>query len=234
MRSERKAFTLVELLVVMGIISLLAGMLLPVLQKARESARSVNCMNNEKQIYLALTMYTDDHGGTLPNGSALLLPMKTAGDLACWPDVLAWLDYVQVPYPGKGSPAWGGGYFASQWIDRNSPSSYGVLRCPSWQSYTLGPNLLKCKSYGPLQGRWKFDDARWVKLNYNVNASKPSGWAMTTEGSYGRIQSSYPLNSWDAVMIRHDRRANYLLSDGHVEPHGLMDYAAPTNHTLLP
>lgn len=61
-----KGFTLVELMVTMGIMMILASMLLPALQKGRESARRTSCMNNLRQILISLTLYAEEHQGFYP------------------------------------------------------------------------------------------------------------------------------------------------------------------------
>jgi prepilin-type N-terminal cleavage/methylation domain-containing protein/prepilin-type processing-associated H-X9-DG protein len=64
---RRRAFTLIELLVVIAIIAILAALLLPVLSKAKERAKSAACLNDMKQIITATKLYVDDnHGAMIP------------------------------------------------------------------------------------------------------------------------------------------------------------------------
>ena len=82
MKSPRqRAFTLIELLVVIAIIAILAAMLLPALAKAKAKAKANACLNNNKQIGLAFTMYAADNLDFLP-------PLNTG------------------TWPAKASPGW--------------------------------------------------------------------------------------------------------------------------------
>jgi prepilin-type N-terminal cleavage/methylation domain-containing protein/prepilin-type processing-associated H-X9-DG protein len=71
MSVARKRFTLIELLVVIAIIAILAGMLLPALNKARDKARDISCRSNIKQLSYATLFYADAFAGFVPPSNTL-------------------------------------------------------------------------------------------------------------------------------------------------------------------
>jgi len=119
MRRRRFGFTLVELLVVIGIIALLISILLPALSKARRQAKTVQCQSNMRQVAAALMMYISDNKGHFPPAQAKPNPIWTSG--FWWPDALVENKYINAPsmYDTPGQPT------SSKRFDGSS-----VFQCP--------------------------------------------------------------------------------------------------------
>ena len=114
---RRSAFTLIELLVVIAIIAILAAILFPVFAQAREKARQVSCISNEKQILLALTQYTQDYDERLPLGR--LRPYKFDSGINST-DQVQGIENALEPYIKVGAP-WGSARYGTVW---NCPDDY--------------------------------------------------------------------------------------------------------------
>jgi prepilin-type N-terminal cleavage/methylation domain-containing protein len=67
---QRLGFTLIELLVVIAIIAILAGLLLPVLSRAKDTSKKAQCLSNLHQMGTALLIYADDNGGYIPRAAS--------------------------------------------------------------------------------------------------------------------------------------------------------------------
>jgi prepilin-type N-terminal cleavage/methylation domain-containing protein/prepilin-type processing-associated H-X9-DG protein len=158
--ATRQGFTLVELLVVIGIIAVLISLLLPALGRAREQAKNVQCLSNLQQIGLAMQMY-------MGNSKGVLMPSQYTGNFlnSTWPSTLVGQKYLKAPMDG-------------------SPT--GVFMCPSG-SFTLSQGFSVAPAspfhdvgyglHGGTQG------AEVIACSYAINAPLSSGnawWSTST------------------------------------------------------
>jgi prepilin-type N-terminal cleavage/methylation domain-containing protein len=130
-RSARRGFTLIELLVVIAIIAILAAMLLPALSRAKDKAKAIQCVNNNKQISLAMLMYVADNNDYLP----ILNDGRFGAYGTNW-----WINVIDQ-----------GNYLPKSQVTRN------VWRCPGVKDADIAPDVQayfrgnSLEGYGPLE-----------------------------------------------------------------------------------
>jgi prepilin-type processing-associated H-X9-DG protein/prepilin-type N-terminal cleavage/methylation domain-containing protein len=222
-----RAFTLVELLVVIGIIALLISILMPALSKAREQANAVKCMSNQRNLGNALVMFTQDHKGFLPKawfndgpvGSAISGKMTWEFRFPKY----GW-DYLLLGYVGKNRdlfrcPSDDPGRFRGDPSDATPetdyiPASYRMNISNQHVSDGRPDNPIDRPLYSTRISRLKQSSKAIVFFDGANNAAlwhHAATWEISPDGL---VTKAYRLNvGWK----KHRGRANYTFADGHAE-----------------
>ena len=203
---RNRGFTLIELLVVISIIALLIALLLPVLGKARESARSVVCQSNEHQMAISVFIYAEDNSGRVPQGLA-------SGDIPYWPGRLE--PYVQgddlfrCPVRSPLAPDFSsynanGAYWLFQWL-----TSWGVSGLTEISDAIVPSKVIMIKEntedmYNPgLADAHRLFGGIQPWFNYTN-----SGFGQNAGGRHFRTATGAEHDAWG--------KGNIVFMDGHV------------------
>ena len=216
----RKSFTLIELLVVIAIIAILASLLLPSLNRARESAKRISCSNNLKQLGLVFLSYAGDNQEYLPPAIIAYNGVNTV-----WGTILADGLYINAAATGN-DPKSKMLLCPSSTVTNNNKTIYtqGHYGMNAWITYTLGQsgatapyriNSIRKASTKVMQ----LDSGNCYILYDKIAAPSHNAWYVP--GARANLalvwnQGTYK-NSHDAWNGRHDRKINVTYADGHVE-----------------
>ena len=233
-----RGFTLIELLVVIAIIAILAGMLLPTLAKAKAKAKSIQCVNQSRQLGLAFLLYADDYDQQLPD-----LYTKAWAGSTVEPGGLWWFQTLS---EGK--------YLTANTVSNN------VWRCPAvaekdilrvfgvrWEGYGPVESTIIRYAYASTGGRNRLGSRKLSEINrasdiwlmgdtgIPKNPNKVPGEGYFTEivtfppdPQQGWKIYSYPKQP----ACRHNLRGNVTFVDGHVETWTYQDFLRNRNNVF--
>lgn len=206
---KHKAFTLIELLVVIAIIMILAALLMPALARARHRAQAMACVNNLKQIGLAVQMYVDDHDGKLQALSDTYPTWTSTNQPLAWSQLL--MPYIQNKRIYR-DPGW------PEWMPE-LPVCYYVNLLPAYvEAGKPGRG-----AYG-VDLRAVVDPSRFILMSEDLFRSPQQEIDPTNETS----DRTGFTNPNQCFAPPHLGFANFLFADGHVAPHARFDSAEMT------
>lgn len=236
-RCRRRGFTLVELLVVIGIIALLMSILLPALNKARESARQVKCANNMRNIWYACIMYANENKDVLPIPprieNSVVAGQALSDNLAIVLDTMGVYDYdlgALWPYVSKSHIARQEVFQCPTDLDSfravmkgtvNTQASYERNFTYSWNAMLRGSdNANDSPPYSKATG---------IKLGSIV---MPGQKLVLVEENFPNDGCAFlnTIDSDDSLTNRHLKRGNQTFADGHTEAVYPEDMGFNTNH----
>lgn len=229
--SKHRGFTLVELLVVIGIIALLISILLPALSKARAAANSVVCASNLRQLGTAYSMYSNDNKGYLPRPVGFGLWSVAYGSGKA--QDAYFFNRLANPYLGfqeTNEPFWHGevdSEYKLYWRITNGRPS--VFTCPTI-SPMLSTNPYACYAQNYWAGYVDTDyweEALWRpgRIPRITSSKSPSETILAADLGSDTGAYSYVIQTGGRVpRLVHNSRANTLFLDGHVSALSLGEF----------